>query len=553
MKRSLPSRSPKALLALLALLPLHGCSDEVSDMFPCAGVSCDTNAFCLPTTGACQCNDGFELHEGVCAQARCSHDQECDDGLTCNGAETCNLETGQCQTSTPVTCEQNERCEEPSGTCACLPLHADLGEGCEPVDCFHDSDCDDGLICNGTETCDQDLGVCASGTPVLCGRYERCEESTDGNLCVASPPADSTACMLIGTTDWGSVGSLAVMNLETGEIRDDITTFAQDSAIRIVDQDVYILERHLYDAVLKLDQRNHYQTLWNFSVATDAAPVPNPHDIVRWGDHLFLALYNEGRILRAALRPNPSVPSSFLGAAPFSRRITPPAWDGAFSELTALRVDGDLLFALTQGLDDGWACGSAENKGRIYAFHLPDLTDAPVFEGGKNYVELAHCNPGGWVPMPDGRLLVHSLAGYRSIHGPVDDGGLQIFDLSQRKLGPVVASEATAHNRDIFSVVRVGLRYFAILAGSDFDDLGVHEVYPTQDDSTWSFDSQSFYSGYAWSIFGFGETLYIAERSWSSEALYPYDIGTKSADGPAIETTYAPESMTLFYREGGCW
>lgn len=604
-------------VALSSVFLLFGCNDEVRVFSPCDDVVCGDNASCDRTTGACECDAGFEMYDGVCEAARCKSDQECDDGVACNGAETCDVNTGQCQDGTPVTCDENALCEEPSGDCVCAALHVDLGEGCEPMACEEDIDCDDSLVCNGAETCnqdlgqcqagtpidcgqdgtceepdgicacpplqadegsgcepiscqqdadcddalacngaevcDRDLGICAAGNPVRCGEYERCEESADGNICVVDAPQGTSACMLIGTTDWGATGSLAVMDLETGDIRDDITTYAQDSAIRVVDQEVYILERHLYDAVLKLDQRNNYETVWNFSVATDDAPVPNPHDLVRHGDYFFLALYNEGVILRANVNPNASDPTSFLGATPYTRRIEPPSWDGAVAELTALRVEGDILYGLTQGLDDGWACGSPENKGRVWAFNLPDLTDANVFEGDKNYLDLAHCNPGGWVPMPDGRLLIHSLGGYRSIHGEQDDGGLQIFDIVKRKAGPVVATESTAHDNDIFSIVRVGLKYFAILAGSDFDDLGVHEVHPTADDSMWSFDAQSFYNGYAWTIFGFDDTLYIAERSPASEALYRYGIEDKTAQGPAIETVYAPETMQVFYREGGCW
>lgn len=540
-------------LTLSCVFFLYGCGDEVQVSSPCDDVVCGDNAFCADETGTCECDAGLEMHEGVCAPPHCTSDQECDDGIACNGAEQCDSNTGACRPGTDITCGENGVCEEPSGECVCPPLYIDDGSGCVPKACQEDADCDDDLACNGVEACDQELQQCVAGNPVHCGQYERCEESLDGNICTVDVPEGHSACMLIGTTDWAAVGALAVMDLETGEIEDNITTYAQDSAIRVVDEDVYVLERHMYNAVLKLDQRDDYKALWNMSVATDEAPNPNPHDIVRHGAHVFIALYNEGVILRANPTPTVSDPTSFLGAEPYMRRIDPPQWDGAVAELTALRVEGDILYGLTQGLDDAWSCGSAENTGRIWAFHLPDLTDAYVFEGDKNYLNLAHCNPGGWVPMPDGRLLIHSLGGYRSYQGTEDDGGLQIFDSAKRALGPVVASETTAHDNDILSIVRVGLQYFAILAGTDFNDLGVHEVYPTADDSTWSVDTQAFYNGYAWALFGFEDTLYIAERSPASEALYAYDVDDKTPQGSAIETTYAPESMRIFYREGGCW
>jgi hypothetical protein len=34
----------------------------------------------------------------------CTTDPECDDGLVCNGSETCNLGTMGCEGGTPVSC-----------------------------------------------------------------------------------------------------------------------------------------------------------------------------------------------------------------------------------------------------------------------------------------------------------------------------------------------------------------------------------------------------------------------------------------------------------------
>ena len=37
-----------------------------------------------------------------------------------------------------------------------------------PLGCSSDADCDDGLFCNGAETCDTGTGECLPGTPVDC-------------------------------------------------------------------------------------------------------------------------------------------------------------------------------------------------------------------------------------------------------------------------------------------------------------------------------------------------------------------------------------------------
>jgi len=86
----------------------------------------------------------------VPACVECTSDAQCDDGLACTGAETCNLGTNECETGTPVSCNaecQTGVCLEPSGTCQLDP---------------------NGTVCNGTpDTCSvPDFctgGVCTEG------------------------------------------------------------------------------------------------------------------------------------------------------------------------------------------------------------------------------------------------------------------------------------------------------------------------------------------------------------------------------------------------------
>jgi len=50
----------------------------------------------------------------------------CDDGNPCNGIETCDTATGQCQPGQPLTCDDGDPCTvdscDPSGGCIFLPL-----------------------------------------------------------------------------------------------------------------------------------------------------------------------------------------------------------------------------------------------------------------------------------------------------------------------------------------------------------------------------------------------------------------------------------------------
>ena len=92
---------------------------------------------------------------------------ECDDGDPCNGSETCNLETGECEAGESVVC-------------------------------------DDGLSCNGLESCSA-CSECEGGYECLAEGSEECD---DGNPCTedsCSPEADEmealTGCLFIPLDD----------------------------------------------------------------------------------------------------------------------------------------------------------------------------------------------------------------------------------------------------------------------------------------------------------------------------------------------------------------
>jgi hypothetical protein len=80
-----------------------------------------------------------------CQWYPCCENNPCDDGLACNGLESCAPEYGQCRAGEPLVCESDQ------------------------------------LFCNGVEACDEDIDQCASpGDP--CESGETCDEQTD--LCL---------------------------------------------------------------------------------------------------------------------------------------------------------------------------------------------------------------------------------------------------------------------------------------------------------------------------------------------------------------------------------
>ncbi len=110
----------------------------------------------------------FAVNTGGC---ECTSDPDCDDGLWCNGAETC--DGCYCQAGTPVVCDDGVGCTDDScneGT-----------HGCDYVP--NDANCDNGLWCDGTETCDAGLD-CQAGTAPDCDdgvgcTDDSCNEGTD--------------------------------------------------------------------------------------------------------------------------------------------------------------------------------------------------------------------------------------------------------------------------------------------------------------------------------------------------------------------------------------
>jgi hypothetical protein len=113
----------------------------------------------------------------------------CDDGIVCNGAETCGGALG-CHAGTPVTCAALDQCHDAgvceSGTGFCTnPVKAD-GAGCN-----------DGNACTRTDTCQS--GVCTGSNPVICNDNNPCTVDlcdAGSGVCLHTP---SGVCGVSGT------------------------------------------------------------------------------------------------------------------------------------------------------------------------------------------------------------------------------------------------------------------------------------------------------------------------------------------------------------------
>ena len=210
-----------------------------------AAVTCDNSQFCNgiatcnPTDGTCvpgtqpTCDDGVVCtadscdptannNTGACVNAPiqgcCTSDADCDDGDACNGVETCDVANQTCQAGTPVVCNDGDvcttdTCDHATGLCSfppvagCCNVDADCDDqdlcttdACDTVQhvCNHTPavTCDDGLFCNGLETCNPQDGTCVLGTPPTCDdgmvcTADSCDPTANNNTggCVNAPIA----------------------------------------------------------------------------------------------------------------------------------------------------------------------------------------------------------------------------------------------------------------------------------------------------------------------------------------------------------------------------
>ena len=156
---------------------------------------CDNSLFCDGTetcnAGSCQagtpvsCDDGVSCtvdscDEGTDSCGSTADDGLCDNGLFCDGAETCDAVL-DCQAGTAPNCNDGVDCTVDS-----------CNEGTDSCDnATDDLFCSNGLFCDGSETCDAVLG-CLAGAGDPCTGNEVCDEA--GDVCVGSCAPKGDAC-----------------------------------------------------------------------------------------------------------------------------------------------------------------------------------------------------------------------------------------------------------------------------------------------------------------------------------------------------------------------
>ncbi len=159
----------------------------------------------------------------------------CDNGLACDGLETCTDDGGTfvCSDGTPVACDFPTFCTEPDGACVdpCAGADCDDQNHCTTDSCVTNEDgtttCDNGLACDGLETCFADGGqaVCTDGTPIECEFPTFCTEPDgacvdpcEGADCTDDNPCTTDSCVT------NQDGTTSCDSTETGCDDDDACT-----------------------------------------------------------------------------------------------------------------------------------------------------------------------------------------------------------------------------------------------------------------------------------------------------------------------------------------
>ncbi len=195
----------------------RGTPPPVDDGVPCTADACDEAADAVvhrPVDAACDDGEGCTTdrcdakrgcgHEAV--PDCCGRDADCDDGLFCTGAETCDVTAGACHPGTPPVVDDGVPCT----TDACDEVADAVVH--RPVDAA----CDDDEVCT-TDRCDAERGCGHEPVSDCCGRDADCDDGNDctldrcrGNACQSAPVPDGTACGRDGVPGTCSMGQCTI-------------------------------------------------------------------------------------------------------------------------------------------------------------------------------------------------------------------------------------------------------------------------------------------------------------------------------------------------------
>jgi len=210
--------------------------------------------------------------------------------------------------------------------------------------------------------------------------------------------------------------------------------FYQDSKIRGIDGNLFILERYGKDNLVLFDV-SEGKTKWQ----NDLDDAANPSDVVKANkDEVWVSLEGAPELLKVSIKDGKVTKTIKTDKFIQGKALSP--------SLVDLEVSGDTLFALFQRGDENWSY-PAPGLLAMYKLDNGDLLDT---------IQLVNKNPMG-MGFAKGKLYVGSQGNY------VDSYGVEVVDLAKKKSSELVAASKFDAGLFSFVVDPEGVAYAAVL------------------------------------------------------------------------------------------
>ena len=301
---------------------------------------------------------------------------------------------------------------------------------------------------------------------------------------------------------------------KTGELRwvledgvsDKKLSFNQDSKLVGIDGNLFVLERLAADNLALVDVSED-KVKWQI----DLDDASNPSDVVKASDtEVWVGLEGPNKIVKVAVADGKVTKT--IKTDDFAKA------EGQFANVVDLEVSGDTLFALFRRAVAGWPAGYPD-PGLLAMYKLNDGTLLDT-------IRLAKVDPSA-MAFVNGKLYVASAGQYDASGATLADDtrGIEVVDFAKKASTTVVDGTKLGGGISSFAVdAKNGIAYAAIyknygdvpLVQVDLSAKTVKSISGVSDvEGSLAFDAAT-------------STLYIGDRTYSSEAVYVYKAGKVS-------------------------
>lgn len=228
---------------------------------------------------------------------------------------------------------------------------------------------------------------------------------------------------VVTTTDF-SVGALATIDLDTHELREEITATSSDPVVRVDDGLIFQINRWMFDSIRVYDPPDLQRPVIEFSTGAGS----NPHDAVLCGGAIFVSRYDMDSMGIYDLDTGIAVGEIDLST-----------WadeDGTPEASTMVRHGETLYVGLQRLIRDGGVWLAAPGGGVVLEIDCAEREVVDSWPTGPNVFIQTH------PLLEDALLLIEGMVMEES--GAIAlDGGVRTLDTTTGTLGPMEIDEAT--------------------------------------------------------------------------------------------------------------